>query len=103
MIITGGYTHFFKQGGSEITCKSTGPVENWLYCKISIDEQEMNRAFGDNATKRKQLILHEMGHVFGLAHSENKATIMYPSLANVTATKVTYADSAALIQKLGGV
>ena len=44
-----------------------------------------------------------MGHVFGLNHTDDKTSVMYPSLLTSTATKVTYSDSAALIQKLGGV
>ena len=48
-------------------------------------------------------MLHEMGHVFGLNHTDDKTSVMYPSLLTSTATKVTYSDSAALIQKLGGV
>ena len=46
-------------------------------------------------------MLHEMGHCFGLDHAASNARIMYPNLADVTATSVTFHDSAALVEKLG--
>lgn len=98
-----GYVHYFVQGGTELSYNSKGPSADWLYCKIDIDEAEFTSAFGNNATKKKLLMLHEMGHVFGLNHTDDKTSVMYPSLLTSTATKVTYSDSAALIQKLRGV
>ena len=77
------------------------PFEDWLYCNIEIDENYVNNYFGsNNSTIKKVLLLHEMGHVFGLAHTTSTATIMYPYLDAITVTKVTYADSAALVEKL---
>lgn len=95
-----GQTTFFIQGGTEVSVNQDGPARNWLYCKILINESFFNKKYSTNATKKKVLILHEMGHVFGLAHTSSTATVMYPYMSQCTATKVTQSDSAALVQKL---
>ena len=96
-----GQTFFFKSGGARVDNGEDEPFEDWLYCNIEIDENYVNNYFGsNNSTIKKVLLLHEMGHVFGLAHTTSTATIMYPYLDAITVTKVTYADSAALVEKL---
>ena len=97
-----GLTTFFRAGGAEIRVDDKGPVQNWRYCKILIDEEYTNFYFGSNmkSSVRKVLLAHEMGHVFGLAHTTSKATIMYPYIDEITVTSITKADSAALVQKL---
>lgn len=95
-----GRTDFFVSGGAEVRVDSNGPVKDWLYCKILINETFFNKKYSTNSAKKKALILHEMGHVFGLKHTSSTATIMYPYMSKCTVTKVTRDDSAALVQKL---
>lgn len=95
-----GKTLFFISGGTQLNIDANGPVRDWLYCKIQINESYFNTNYSSNATKKKILLLHEMGHVFGLAHTSDTATVMYPYMSECTATKVTQSDSAALVQKL---
>lgn len=96
-----GQTFFFQTGGRRVDDGTHQPSEDWLYCKIGINESYVNQYFGSsNSTIKKVLLLHEMGHVFGLAHTSSTATIMYPYLDEITVTKVTASDSAALVQKL---
>ena len=99
-----GYVHYFVQGGTELSYNSKGPSADWLYCKIYIHEDYFQEYFGDNPTKRKLLIIHEMGHVFGLAHQpDNPASVMHNWLNTTTATAVSEIDSLGLVTKLGGV
>lgn len=95
-----GQTNFFIKGGIELGGDSNGPEKDWLYCKILINETYFNKAYPSNPAKRRALLLHEMGHVFGLKHTTSTATIMYPYMNKCTVTKVTRDDSAALVQKL---
>ncbi|MBK9097036.1 MAG: matrixin family metalloprotease [bacterium] len=49
--------------------------------------------FGDekvSAGEIKATIIHELGHVFGLGHSENEKDIMYPFISSDHTSKKTY-------------
>ena len=101
---TNGVTNFFIKGGTQVQGPTGAPSRNWLYCKIYIHEDYFQEYYGDNPTKRKLLIIHEMGHVFGLAHQpDNPASVMHNWLNTTTATAVSEIDSIGLVTKLGGV
>ncbi len=100
---TYGRTDFYVLGGTKLDFgdNNYGPLKDWLYCKILINESLFNEDFGDNPTKRKILIAHEMGHAFGLAHNTSSTNlVMYTYIELNRATKITKDDSAALVQKL---
>ncbi len=101
---TYGRTEFYIKGGTKLDLgdNNYGPVKNWLYCKILINESLFDADFSaSNTTIRKILIAHEMGHVFGLAHNTSSTSlVMYPYIELIKATQITKDDSAALVQKL---
>lgn len=100
--VAGVVTYFIK-GGTEVSFQeSTGPTRNWLYCKIGLSDYEIYEG-NMQANEVKRLVLHEMGHVFGLGHSDSTSDVMYEWVMQSSANAVSYNDSAALIQKLGGV
>lgn len=97
-----GLTTLYIKGGTYVQDDDGIPTQNWLYSKIYINQSSFHYYYGDNTTLKKVLILHEMGHVFGLAHNDEKSSIMYPYIDEITSTKVTEFDSKGLITKLGG-
>jgi len=71
-----GYTTFWNTDGTLVARRGAEPTYNYFYTEIVFNTSE---SYSYNYKVAK----HEMGHAFGLAHTENDYSIMYPS-ANYT-------------------
>ncbi len=77
------YAGFWDINSNRVSKAGYGPSVNYFYTEV-----KMNTAF-DTATST---IIHEMGHCFGLAHSSDHYSIMYPYANETYVTTVQRDD-----------
>jgi len=65
-----GRLSFFEYGRTTTTFIRSDNVKNALYSEIFISPESF---------KNVKVICHEIGHAFGMAHSESKESIMHPN------------------------
>lgn len=73
-----GVTWMYKRvNGNAIRVNGSNgaPTENWLFCEIELNPSLLNNY---SYKLRKNVVVHEMGHCFGLAHNPSNKTVMYP-------------------------
>jgi len=80
------YTYFFTSSGQLVS-----PISNnYYYCEIWINDASFSQ---ENYTYQKKVIIHEFGHVWGLAHNTiNDYSIMYPLMDDVKVNTVQQVD-----------
>lgn len=66
----GGETRFYDQSANQ-----QSPSVDYIFTRIYINDSAVHNI---SATKIRRMIIHEMGHAFGLAHNSNPYSIMYP-------------------------
>lgn len=80
-----GFTSFWDANGNAIANNAAAPTTNYFYTEIKFNlSQPMSY---DYRTSK-----HEIGHAFGLAHTDNKNSIMYPNEKGNVST-VQYVDN----------
>lgn len=77
------YAGFWDINENRVSAAGYGPSVDYFYTEV-----KMNTAF-DTET---MTIIHEMGHCFGLAHSSDHYSIMYPYKDGTYVTTVQQAD-----------
>ena len=65
-----GETRFYDQFANQ-----QSPSVDYIFTRIYINDSAVHNI---SATKIRRMIIHEMGHAFGLAHNSNPYSIMYP-------------------------
>lgn len=80
-----GYTTFFTSGGTLVARRNTEPTYDYFYSEVVF-----NSAAQDSWDYRTAK--HEMGHAFGLSHTENSYSIMFPYLQDTYVTTVQQCD-----------
>lgn len=65
-----GKTRFYNQSENE-----QNPTSDYIFTRIFINDTAVHNM---DASKIRKMIIHEMGHAFGLAHNNNPYSIMYP-------------------------
>jgi predicted Zn-dependent protease len=80
-----GYTSFWTTNGVLVANKMKSPTSNYFYTEIVF-----NSSLSDSYDYRTAK--HEMGHAFGLAHTENSYSIMFPSLNDTYVSTVQQCD-----------
>lgn len=80
-----GYTTFWSSVGTLVSPKGIGPSVNYFYTEIIMN----NTLSGSYDSK---IIMHEMGHAFGLAHTGNQYSIMYPYANGMLVSTVQKVD-----------
>lgn len=80
-----GYTSFWNSNGTLVTAKKDIPSYNYFYTEIV-----MNLSSSDSYDIRAAK--HEMGHAFGLGHTENTYSIMFPNINYIYVTNVQQCD-----------
>lgn len=71
--VTYAYTSFWNTDGTLVCEKTTSPSYNYFYTEIIMN---MTRS----ESYETELMIHEMGHAFGLAHSSSLYSVMYPGI-----------------------
>lgn len=80
-----GFTSFWDDNGNAIANNASSPTRNYFYTEVNFNlSQSMSY---DYRTAK-----HEIGHAFGLAHTDNKNSIMYPNEEG-NVTTVQYVDN----------
>ena len=83
-----GYTSFWNTDGSMTSQKGQVPTYNYFYTEIVF-----NTDLSDSYDYR--IAKHEMGHAFGLLHTDDRYSIMYPNL-NMYVSTVQQGDHDAI-------
>ena len=68
-----GYTSYWNTDGSMTSQKGQVPTYNYFYTEI-VFNTDLSESYDYRTAK------HEMGHAFGLMHTDNRYSIMYPNL-----------------------
>lgn len=80
-----GYTSFWNTDGTLVANKTSEPTYNYFYTEIVFNTSASNSY--DIRTAK-----HEMGHAFGLDHTENSYSIMFPNINYTYVTTVQQCD-----------
>ena len=81
-----GATTFYDSNGTDIGEPTN---RDYVFTRIYLNDTSLRVTA---ATKVRHIIIHEMGHCFGLAHTTNTNSIMYPSLENCNVDYVQQVD-----------
>lgn len=73
--------------GNLVSKRGTGPTKNYFYTEVTINKNHFPSSY------RTSIMIHELGHAFGLAHSSSKYSIMYPYYNTVLVSKVQKVDN----------
>lgn len=80
-----GYTTFWNTDGTLVARRTAAPTYNYFYTEV-VFNSSASYSYDYKVAK------HEMGHAFGLAHTENDYSIMYPSANYTRVTTVQQCD-----------
>ncbi len=80
-----GYTSFFYTDGTLVVPKRDVPKNDYFYSEIVFNGS--NGKSWDYKTAK-----HEMGHAFGLSHTDNEYSIMYPNIYGMQVSSVQKCD-----------
>lgn len=84
-----GYTSYWNTDGSMTSQKGQVPTYNYFYTEI-VFNTDLSESYDYRIAK------HEMGHAFGLLHTEDRYSIMYPTLFNMMVSTVQQGDHDAI-------
>lgn len=87
---THAYVGFWNINNGRVSTAGQGPTIDYFFTDIRINMLNF-------PTEKRNLILtHEMGHAFGLSHTGNVNSIMYPDTKGIRVSKVQKADNDAI-------
>lgn len=84
-----GYTTYWNTDGTEVPSRGGVPNYDYFYTEI-VFNLETPESYEDSTAK------HEMGHAFGLVHTDNQYSIMFPSYEYTRVTTVQQCDHDAI-------
>lgn len=84
---TAAYVSFWDSKGNAIAINGNAPRHNYFYTEIIINKEHFPAAY------RTPIMIHEMGHCFGLSHSNSPYSIMYPHYNSTRVSKVQKVDN----------
>lgn len=84
---TSAYVSFWDDLGQLVSERGYGPDRNYYYTELTIN----TRLFPED--ERAIILTHEMGHAFGLAHSNDPYSIMFPYYEEILVDTVQEVDN----------
>ncbi|MBO5476619.1 MAG: matrixin family metalloprotease [Clostridia bacterium] len=84
-----GFTSFWNGDGTLVAPFGSYPTYNYYYSEIVLN-LDLSDSYDIRTAK------HEMGHAFGLAHTENSYSIMCPNITDTYVTTVQQCDHDAI-------
>lgn len=81
-----GETFFYDSKGKDMGVPYS---QNYIFTRIYLNDTAMHNY---SATKDRHVIIHEMGHAFGLDHNINANSIMYPEVQGCNVDYVQQMD-----------
>ncbi len=84
---TAAYVSFWDSNAKLVSARGYVPSRNYFYTEITINKNNFPSSY------RTSIMIHEMGHAFGLAHSSSKKSIMYPYYNTVEVSTVQKVDN----------
>lgn len=84
---TSAYVSFWDETGGLVSERGYGPDRNYYYTELTIN----TRLFPED--EQVIILTHEMGHAFGLAHSNDPYSIMFPYYEEILVDTVQKVDN----------
>lgn len=84
---TSAYVSFWDETGGLVSERGYGPDRNYYYTELTIN----TRLFPED--EQVIILTHEMGHAFGLAHSSDPYSIMFPYYEEILVDTVQKIDN----------
>lgn len=84
---TSAYVSFWDETGRLVSERGYGPDRNYYYTELTIN----TRLFPED--EQVIILTHEMGHAFGLAHSSDPYSIMFPYYEEILVDTVQKIDN----------
>lgn len=84
---TSAYVSFWDEKGDPVSAPGYGPDVNYFYTELTANK----RLFPED--EQVIILTHEMGHAFGLAHSNDPYSIMYPYYEEILVDTVQKVDN----------